>query len=189
MSKFKGEINKILIAIKKGNARAKEALFDRTYAYLKTVAWKYVYDKNALEDVLQNAYLRIFAYVHTFDESKDGYNWLCRIVQNEAWRYNKENPPVLPLNEDVSHETWQETDDSLLERLSLYEYLRVYSPTDQKLIYYKYYEQLSYAEIAKKMGMKKSNVHKRVSKILRELSQRIEHVSGVLKKTPPKKEK
>ena len=96
---------------------------------------------------------------------------------------------MLPLNEDVSHEMWQETDDSLLERLSLYEYLRVYSPTDQKLIYYKYYEQLSYAEIAKKMGMKKSNVHKRVSKILRELSQRIEYVSGVLKKTPPKKEK
>ena len=70
MSKFKDEINEILADMQGGNSSAKETLFERTYAYLKLVAWRYLRDKNGIEDVLQCAYLRVFAHIDSFDKTR-----------------------------------------------------------------------------------------------------------------------
>lgn len=172
MSKFKDEINEILADMQGGNSAAKETLFERTYAYLKLVAWRYLRDKNGIEDVLQCAYLRVFAHIDSFDKTRDGYNWLCKIVQNEALRYNESNPPTLPLPEPETQKE-RDVDAPIVEKMALYAYLQDYSKTDQQLLYYRFYEQMSFAEIAQKLGMKKSTVHKRVSKLLKDLLAKI----------------
>ena len=48
-------------------------------------------------------------------------------------------------------------------------YLEGYSELDCKLIYLKFFENYSYPEIAEIPHMKKSNVHRRGSKIIKEI--------------------
>lgn len=169
MSTLRTEVNRILQKIKAGNEQYKEVLFNLTYNHLKIIARMYVYNKNDVEDVLQAAYLRVFKYIKTSDFSKDGYNWLCRIVQNEAYSFNRANPSYLSLEECRGETALSDMTDLISQKDEIYRYLKKYSELDCKLIYLKIYDGYSYLEIANKMNMKKSNVHRRISKVFKEI--------------------
>ena len=100
MSILRTEVNKILIKIKKGDEESKNVLFEKTYNHLKTIAYPYVRNKDDVEDVLVEAYLRMYQYVSSFDPKKDGYNWMCKIVQNVARDWDKGFFQSVPI-EDV----------------------------------------------------------------------------------------
>ena len=55
------------------------------------------------------------------------------------------------------------------EEDELRRYLEGYSALDRQLIYLRFYEGNTYREIAQKLQMKKSNVHRRITKILKEI--------------------
>lgn len=169
MSRLGREVNKILQGIKDGDEKCKSLLFDTTYNHLNIVARRYVKNVNDVEDVVQIAYLRVFNYIGSWDRSKDGYNWICRIVQNEAYRLNEKNPVHLPL-EDYARESYpKDITDEISTKDELDKYLSIYSELDQELVRMKYGENYSYSEIAKKLNLKKSTVHRRVSIITKEI--------------------
>lgn len=169
MSKLRRDVNKLLSGIKDGKEKCKQQLFDLTYNHLKIVARSYVIDKNDVEDVLQLTYLKAFKYIKSVDDSKDGYNWLCKILQNEAYSFCKKNPKYYSL-EDYSRCTGEfDITEWVSAKDEVYRYLKDCSELDCKLIYFKFYEDYSYSDIARIMGMKKSNVHRRVSKVLKEI--------------------
>ncbi len=172
MSLLKNEVNRILAKIRQGEEGAKEVLFEKTYNHLRAVAYRYLRDKNDVEDVLMNAYLKAFASVRAFDEKRDGYNWLCKIVQNEAFDYNKKKIDYLPIEEEILGDEQTSLDEALAQSDEIWRWLQNYDERDRKIIYLKFWEEYSYAEIAKLLDMKKSNVHKRVSKIIAEILQK-----------------
>lgn len=169
MSKLRKRTNEILRAIKQGDASGSKELFESTYGWLYIVACKYVYDKNDVEDVLTEAYLKAFRYAHNFDESKDGYNWLCKIVENCAREINKKYVGSFPLDETLPSEDFSELDEKLAEKDELFRILKDLPKEEQRLIYLKFWKDMSYSEIAAAVGGKKSAVHKRVNKILKEI--------------------
>ncbi|MBE7100372.1 MAG: sigma-70 family RNA polymerase sigma factor [Clostridiales bacterium] len=169
MSTLRGEVNKLLAGIKAGKEHYKKKLFERTYNHLKIIARCYVQDKNDVEDVLQMTYLRAFKYIEALDSSKDGYNWLCKIVQNEAYTLAKKNPVHFSLDDYSQEANSQDVWNNISDKDELYRYLEGYSALDRQLLYLKFYENYSYFEIAEKMGMKKSNVHRRIAKMLKEI--------------------
>ena len=168
MSVFKNDVNRILLRIQQGDEQGKELLFKRTYNHLKGIAYRYLRDKNDVEDTLSNAYLKAFSSIRTFDKTKDGYNWLCKIVQNEAYDFNKKGLDYLPIEENLYAEETR-IDEALAASDKLWRWLKEYGELDRRLVYLKFWEEYSYAEIANMLGMKKSNVHKRVSKIVAEI--------------------
>ena len=172
MSTLRTDVNRILQKIKQGEDQYKELLFDLTYNHLKVIARIYVYNKNDVEDVLQMAYLRVFKYIETANFSKDGYNWLCRIVQNEAYRFNKANPTYLSLEDCKEEAVSIDMADWISEKDEIYRYLKHYSELDRRLVCLRIYEGCSYMEIANKMDMKKSNVHRRISKVFKEIEKK-----------------
>lgn len=169
MSRLGREVNKILQGIKDGDEKCKKLLFDTTHNHLKIVARRYVHNQDDVEDVLQNVYLRVFNYIGSWDRSKDGYNWMCRIVQNEAYRFNEKNPAHLPLEDYAKNPVAKDIIDEISVKDELERYLSVYSELDQELVRMKYGEDYSYADIAKKLNLKKSTVHRRVSIITKEI--------------------
>ncbi len=169
MSILRRDVNKLLIEIQNGKEDSKERLFNLTYNHLKIIARSYVHDKNDVEDVLQISYLKVFKYIESVNPNKDGYNWLCKIVQNEAYRYSKNNQTYISLDDCVKNVDTKDITDLISAKDEIYRYLEGYSELDCRLIYLKFYEDYSYSEIAEKMNMKKSNVHRRVSKVLKEI--------------------
>lgn len=164
MSKFRSEINNILHKLQKGNISLQETLFYKTHNHLKVIAFKYTYNKNDIEDVLIDAYARIFQYIHTFNKWKDGYNWMCKIVQNVAYDFNKDSG-ISQYGEDDSG-IFGKYFNMFENKWALMQELARLEKSDQELIFLKFWEDLTYREIARKLKTSKSTVHRRILEIL-----------------------
>lgn len=172
MSILRKEVNRILIKIKNGDEGSKNVLFERTYNHLKRIAYPYVRNKDDVEDVLVEAYLRIFQYIHNFDGNKDGYNWMCKIVQNVAYDWSKNFTFEVSL-EDANEKNFTLDIEEIIEMQDEVHYLlKGYSKRDKKMMYLRFWEDRTIEEIAASLDMSKSNVHKRISKILEEILQK-----------------
>ena len=169
MSTLREDVNRLLAGVKSGKEDSKEKLFELTYNHLKIIARIYVYDKNDVEDVLQIAYLKVFKHIKSFNLSKDGYNWLCKIVQNVAYTLRRKTPTCVSLDDYSQCADSRDIMDYISAKEEIYRYLENYSERDRQLIYLRFYEDYCYSEIAEKMNMKKSNVHRRISKIVKEI--------------------
>ena len=172
MSILRTDVNKILIRIKKGEEESKNVLFEKTYNHLKRIAYPYVRNKADVEDVLVDAYLRIFQYVSTFDPKQDGYNWMCKIVQNVAWDWSKQYSQEMPFDDIAPSSQIIETEELIADKDEVERWLQPYSERDRKMMYLRFWENRTIEEIATALEMKKSNVHKRISKILKEILQK-----------------
>ena len=169
MSILRTEVNKILIKIKKGDKESKNVLLEKTYNHLKVIAYPYVRNKDDVEDVLIEAYLRMYQYASSFDPKKDGYNWMCKIVQNVARDWDKNFFQNLSL-EDIEEKTQViETEAQIVLRDEVERWLKPYPERDRKMMYFRFWENRTIEEIAEMLDMKKSNVHKRISKIIDEI--------------------
>ena len=172
MSILRKDVNKILIKIKKGDEKSKNVLFEKTYNHLKIVAYSYVTNKDDLEDIVIEAYLRIFQYIHNFDSNKDGYNWMCKIVQNVAYDWAKKLTCEIPLDGLSKKSQMIDFEEKLIIEDEVRCLLQGYSEQDQKMMYFRFWENRTIEEIALALDMSKSNVHKRISKILKEILQK-----------------
>lgn len=172
MSILRKDVNKVLIKIKKGDEESKNVLFEMTYNHLKSIAYPYVRNKADVEDVLIEAYLRIFQYVATFDSNKDGYNWMCKIVQNVARDWDKNFFKGVSLEDAEQNGPVIEMEETIAMQDEVQRLLQPYSERDRKMVYLRFWENRTIEEIAKSLGMGKSNVHKRISKILKEILQK-----------------
>ena len=171
MSFLRTETNKLLLRIQQGDKESRGLLFQLTYNHLVVVARKYLKDKNYREDIVSSALLRAFEYIHSFDPTQDGYNWLCKIVQNLCYDFNKKNGNWVQIDKCVGIASDEDIETKIEQRDEIEKYLSVYSEQDRKFIRLRI-ENLSYAEIAKRTGCKRSYVHKRVSKVLKDIQKK-----------------
>lgn len=121
------------------------------------------------EDILIEAYLRIFKYINSFNIKKDGYNWMCRIVQNVAYDFNSQTVSNLPLTELTFSSIIGDEIDKFIAKDELFSIICNLSAQEQNLIYLRFYEGLTYLEIAKMLNSRKSTVHKQINTILKKL--------------------
>lgn len=152
-----------------GEAKAEDQLLTLAWNHLLSVARHYLYNKNDAEDVVQNSFLRAFQYINTFQEHQDGYNWLCKIVQREAYNFNASNPPTLSLDATYLPSSQEYFSERVVNSTVISQYLAPYGEVDKEILQLHFFDNLSFQEIADKLGMKKSNVHKRATKIMREI--------------------
>lgn len=165
MYSFYKQINSILRALKNGDKRYEKILYETTYNHLVGIAKKYAIDKNDCEDIVTEAFYKAFKYINSYDLKRDGYNWLCKIVQNVAYNYNKDIEPAVSL-ESLVYIPVAFLNDNLDDACMLDKELNKLSRYEKQLIYLRFWEGLSYGEIANKLNRNKSTVHKQVQKII-----------------------
>ncbi len=74
----------------RSQASAQRALVDTYAGYLFTVARRYMPDEASAQDILQEAFIKVFSNFHQFSKEKGKLkNWMSRIVANEALRRRK----------------------------------------------------------------------------------------------------
>ena len=101
----------LLEALRRKDSRGTRVFYDRYAGYLTAVALRYVPDRSAVKDILQEAFLRIFDAVNRFEYRGEGSlrSWACRIVVNGALKSLRgqgklqyvEDLPDVPEEEDV----------------------------------------------------------------------------------------
>ena len=64
---------------------AQRALFNQLLPYLKSAVRRYIWSEKDVQDVLQEAFIRIFRSLHQFDRSKGRFQtWATKIAVNAA---------------------------------------------------------------------------------------------------------
>ncbi len=82
--------------------RAQRALFDRYSPRLGAIAFRYVRQTELAEDVLAEAWIKIFKNLERFNHEGSFEGWLKRIVANESLMYLRKNRlPTAELSEAV----------------------------------------------------------------------------------------
>lgn len=170
MSQYKRAVNKLLSKIKGGDTDKIDDLFRLTFNHIKVIAITNLHNKEDYEDVVVESFIRIIKYIGSFNPLKDGYNWICKIVENVAKDFNRENKN-LKLGYSSSYNV-SYFDDEVFKLLIgdvVVKVLHGCSSQDKKYFYYHFYLGLSYGEIAKRANCAKSYVHKRVDSVINKI--------------------
>lgn len=76
---------------KKGDAKAQRMLYDLFKARLMGLCRRYTNDRAAAQDVLQEAFVKIFRYIHQLESSEKLESWMKSIVVNTAINHYHRN--------------------------------------------------------------------------------------------------
>ena len=170
----------LLYDIKRGDHEAMHRLYSRYVGHVMAVGLRYVPDRDAVRDVVQDSFVKIFTSISRFEYRGEGSlkAWLLRIVANEAISYVKQKTRFTFVD-DVPDEPGN--DDPPVERIPPDVLTRLIGslPDGYRLVLNMYvFEQKSHKEIARQLGIKEStsaSQYLRAKKLLaRKIKQYIE---------------
>jgi|SRR5690625_950345 len=73
--------------IQRGNRKAFKQLFDHYSDYAHRLAYAMTKNPHDAADVVQETFIKVFRYAHTFDLEQSFQPWFYRILVNEAKRF------------------------------------------------------------------------------------------------------
>lgn len=165
MSKYTKEVNEYLLNIQQGDRSQLEDLYHATAGHLIKVAKRYVVNKNLVKDVVSEAFIKIGMYVDSFDCSKDGYNWMCKIVQNAAMDINKKEAAISEAEAKYARMQELVVATDYLDGISFLEKANLLDETDRYILYHKFVDDQSLAAIGRSLGISRAAVCKRLQNI------------------------
>ncbi len=166
---------------KKGSTAAFETLYKKYASKMKWVAFRYVNDLVLAEDILQEAFVKVFKKIDTFENTGSFEGWLRRTVVNTAINYynsiKKENEKMAEFstsaeNENITENVDEEDNYTLQELMDAVNML----PEGYKVVFNLYaIDRYTHKEIAEALniseGTSKSQLFKArtfLKKILKE---------------------
>jgi RNA polymerase sigma-70 factor (ECF subfamily) len=101
----------LVAAAKAGDPKAFEELVNRYEKKIFRLTMNITRNKEDAEDAMQDAFMKAYSHLHTFEEGSRFYTWLVRIAANEAlMRLRKRRANQFSLDEPI------EGDDEIIPR-------------------------------------------------------------------------
>lgn len=162
-------IKSVINKCKKGDQKAQRELFDLSRAMLNSVALRYCDGTISAEDILQEAYIRIYKALPKFQYQNDAatFGWMKRILVTEAIREIKKSKKWDTAESTREIETSQPS--SHLEYDDLYAMLQTL-PLQQRVVFSMYaIEGYSHKEIAAHLEIGESSSRSNLTRARRSL--------------------
>lgn len=174
MSQYAQQVNQYLLALKKGYDEEQfENLYDVTAGHLLIIARIYLTNKSLAEDVVIECFSRLLQYIDSFDSSQDGYNWMCKIVQNVAYTTNS-NERRIALAEQL-YVGELKIDDITIDLSHLEYWSDTYGldEREKELLYRRFYLDETVETIAREFGVSKPAISMRIKNICKKLNKKM----------------
>lgn len=161
----------LIILAKNGDVEAFSSLIKPSYKMLYSVCYSILGNQEDAKDAAQEAALKAYKSIRTFEDRSRFTTWLYRIALNKARDFLKERmkKASLPLDEAVNADVEEGYDEKLVE-LDLRAALGKLSVELRELIVLRDVRGLSYEEIAlilgKKIGTVKSGLNRARANLL-----------------------
>lgn len=170
------EDHNLMLKVKDGDVEKLNLLYKRYSRRFFGFFYGMTKDGATSEDLVQNVFVRILKYKHTYKESGDFEVWafqMARNVHKDHYRKNKRyafQETMDPYEQSLSETENREAD---MERSDELNYLKkaLESLTDEKreLIELVRFQKVKYAKVAEMLGVTESAIKVRVHRILKEL--------------------
>ena len=174
MSYFGDAVVKAIKEIRKSIGADKNRCFEQLYKmtanHLRNVAVFYLDDKSLADDVVSESFVRVIVYIDSANEDRDGYNWLCKIVENEARRMNQKyrrESVGLPINhsDEASESNFRAYLEQMEDKNRIESAISKCSEDMQDLYTLRYRCNKTYQEIGELKRISAPAVVKRVQKL------------------------
>ena len=146
-----------------------EAYAQKIFAFL----FHKTFDRSLAEDLCSETFLKALDRIESFDGSKGGFQtWLFAIARNtliDAFRKRRESAPLedawdLPSDQDTAAEA-----EIQLLRQALESHMRRLSPESREILMMRFWQDLSFREIAEILGKSEASVKMSVSRSVKAL--------------------
>ena len=143
-------INSLLIRIAKEDEKALKELYEIMYPLLRSTVQKILINKENIEDVLAETYLKVYQRIGQYKMGQDGINWIFEIAKNQAIDYNrwKDREDIRPI-EEISFISSQ-TKGRYIEKSKIKLALKTLNEEEYEVIQLKIWERWTLNEIAEK---------------------------------------
>lgn len=171
-------LTKLVAAVRIGNQDAIGALYEKTYSQVYCTVKSMIKDEDAVLDIVQDTYIKAFAYLDSFEGDTKFLPWVRQIAANTARDWLKKKRPMLfaelgsgdeqdtPVEELFADERGENLPDQIIDQEETKRLIREIIedlPEDQRAaIGMFYYEEMSVKEIADAMGVSESAVKSRL---------------------------
>jgi RNA polymerase sigma factor (sigma-70 family) len=164
-----------------GDVNAFEALYRQYEKLVYRTAYLITGNREAAEDILQGVFISVWKSRHTYDPNKGKLTtWLHRITVNECSRKPRKTPAAISLEEkgvdlpDMKHRAQPE--EISITRMEYDRLLRAMDALDTKhrsVLVLRYFNDLSYREIAEALEIPLGTVKSRLNQSLRYLKEQM----------------
>jgi RNA polymerase sigma-70 factor (ECF subfamily) len=159
---------------KQGNKKAQRMLFEQYAKAMYHVALRIMGNEYEAEDVLQEAFVKIFDKLHSFKGQSSLGAWIKRIVVNQSISELRKRKMVFETMDKMEREIIEEDGFDIEEDVPIQRVMEAIEmlPEKSKLVFkLKAIEQLKFLEIAKILNASENNckvLYHRAKKLLKE---------------------
>lgn len=164
---------KLIVAIACGRESALDELFYLTKEQMYFVAYRYLRDKDKIEDVLNDSYFKIYRASASYKPSQSARNWMYTIVKNTALTYTRKD---ISLNEEELTDVCSFSSDfaeNCIDDMSLKSALKKLDKDSRAVLIMKFWGGYTFSEISKEMNMPLTTLYGRYKSALKAVSQYI----------------
>ena len=165
----------------KGDRKSQKAMFDRFSRSMMVVSMRYSKSDLEAEDILQEAFIKVFEKIHTFRGECKLEFWIKRIVVNTALNYGRSKLYMFPMvdveqNESIIDEDFSLANFHFKDLLGMIQSL----PSGCQVIFNLYaIEGYSHKEIAEVLQIEVSTSRSQLVKARRMLQRKIEDLQKI----------
>jgi len=163
--------NELIDAINQGDINAFEALYDRYTSNVLKRCYFMCINLDTARDLMQEVWIKVFLYLHTFKYQSAFSSWLYRLTTNHCLNYLKSKVHSEQLAGEVPFDAPSKEDSSssvevhlLLQKLSL---------EDRTILAMKFMGEYTYEEISAICKIGVSAAKMRVSRLITKLREEV----------------
>ena len=156
-----------------GDASAFEVLIDRYGRILFALAYRLSGNREDAEDIAQNALIRAYQRLETYDPDRSFFSWIYRIGVNEGLNFKRALRPHEPLERAQSRAAAGDPASRLETDERIQQALMSLAREHREVIVLKYFMDLSYREIGDALGLPEKTVKSRLFSARQELEARL----------------
>jgi RNA polymerase sigma factor (sigma-70 family) len=173
------EENDLIDRILAGERELYATLVNKYKSYAYTIALKIVENKPEAEEAAQDAFIKAFHYLKSFNKQAKFSTWLYRIVFNTAISYRRKNKQqFLDIQESIVE--YHEQADTQIEKddkqIFLSRAMDKLNEADRLSIQLYYIKELSLEEVAETMGQNLNTIKVRVHRARQRLADELKRI-------------
>jgi RNA polymerase sigma-70 factor (ECF subfamily) len=169
-----------------GKRSAQSALYRAYSSVMLAVCMRYARDRDEAEDILQEAFLKIFQHIGTYRKEGSFEGWMKRIMINHALNYYRKNRK-LPFHEDIEsidetkimESTEKQTFDAPISAEKLLVLIQMLPPGYRMVFNMYVFEEYSHKEISETLSISENTSKTQLLKARRMLRNKLTELNIV----------
>ena len=137
-------------------------------------------DKKEVDEVVEETFVAAWRGWNTFQHKSSYFTWLCRIALNKIADYYHDQVhqnsrivvPILDAITDIDYKSLSPEENLALNELrtSVNNCLNLLPPDKRKLLWFRYWKDMSYAEISRMLGISEKAVEGQLYRVKHEFA-------------------